>query len=250
MDLSAALVEVVAVVVGILVALWVNNWNQGRLDRRRGRAYVESLRADVATDVDALDQQAQYADGTVEAARSLLQVIRGESPMPNRNTLLRMLKRAGTMYPFRATKTTFQELSGGGNLSIIEDRELLRAVIAYYGATEFPQEAAALAIRRIWFEYYDALARAVDPTLIPCMTLDVFALLREGGPLSPAEASPERALPSLGLAEPEFDPQELRGAEDLERALAMVLDSAVLVRESLKDLRDHAEQLLRRLDAH
>jgi hypothetical protein len=249
MDASAAFVEVVAVVVGILVALGVNDWNQRRLDRRKSRAYVASLKSDVAADVDTLDRQAKYADGTADAAQSLLQMIRGETPLPDANTLLRLLKRAGTIYPFRPTKTTFQELSGGGNLSVIEDRELLRAVIAYYAATQFPEEAATLALRRIWFEYYDALSRTLDPTLIPSMTLDVFALLREGGPFSPAEAAPERALPSLGLSERRLEPQALRSADELERALSMVLDSAVLVRESLRDLHGHAVQLVRRLEA-
>lgn len=249
MDLSAAVVEVVAVVVGILVALWVNNWNQRRLDRRRGRSYVESLQADIAADVERLSHRIEFAGGTAEAAQSLLHVIRGEAPLPDGNTVLRALKRAGTMYPFHATRTTFQELSGGGNLSLIEDRELLRAVIAYYDSAEFPREAAALAVRRIWIEYYDALARTVDPTLIPSMTLDVFALLREGNAFSPAPAAAERALPSLGLADRHFDPTALRGAEELVRALSMVLDSAVLVRESLTDLREQAIVLLKRLEA-
>jgi hypothetical protein len=247
MNLADALVEVVAVVVGILVALWVNNWNQRRLDRRKAQAYIESLRADVSADVSNLEYQIGFADGTARAAQSLLQMFRGETALPDANTLLRLLKRAGTMYPFRPTKTTFQELSGGGDLSLIDDRELLRAAIAYYGAARFPEEATALAIRRIWFEYYDALSKAIDPTLIPSMTLDVFAILREGGSLSPADSTPDRALPSLGLEQSDFDPQTLLDAEDLDRALAMVLDSAVLVREALKDLHGLAADLLEHL---
>lgn len=248
MDVSATFTEVVALVVGILVALWVNNWNQRRLDRRRAHSYIASLRVDVASDVEALEHQVEYAEGTAEAAKSLLRAIRGEAALPDANTTLRMLKRAGTMYPFRPTKTTYQELAGGGNLSIIEDRELLRAVISYYGATDFAQEASALAIRRIWLEYYDALARSIDPTLIPSMTLDIIHLIREGGPLSPSEATSDRALPSLDLRQRHFDPSALRNAEDLERALAMVLDSSVFVRETLRDLRMAAEGLLEVLD--
>lgn len=248
MDLSAAVTELVAVVVGILVALWVNNWNQRRLDRRKAASYIESLRADIASDVEMLGHQAEYAEGTAQAAISLLGVIRGEAAPPDPNTLLRTLKRAGMMYPFRPTKTTYQELSGGGNLSIVEDRELLRAVIQYYAATDFAQEAAALAIRRIWFEYYDALARSIDPTLIPSLTLDVFHLMREGESLAPAEAWAERPLPSLGLNKRSFDPDALRDAEDIERALAMVLDSSVLVREALTNLRATASEVLGQLD--
>ena len=167
--------------------------------------------------------------------------------MGDTTLLLRTLKRAGMMYPFRPTKTTFQELFGGGNSSVIEDREVLRGLIAYYSATELPLEATRLAIRRIWFEYYDALSETIDPALIPSMTLDVFGLLREGR-TAPGEAPSERALPSLGLLGTPFDPGVLRGSMKFERALAMVLDSSVLVREALKYLLSAATVLLKRLD--
>jgi len=141
----AALVELVAVVVGILMALWLNGWNQRRIRGRQEAEYLDSLRADISADVEALRQQMAWADGTAEAARTLLRVVRGEEQVGDSTLLLRTLKRAGTMYPFRPTRTTFQELLGSGNLSIIEDREVLRSVIAYYGAAEFPEEAARLA---------------------------------------------------------------------------------------------------------
>lgn len=128
MDLSGTLVEIVELVVGILAALWVNNWNQRRLDGRKGHTYIESLRGDVAKDVETLRGQIEFADGTAEAARALLHMLRRQAELADGNNLLRLLKRAGTMYPFRPTKTTFQELSGGGNLSLVEDRELERAL--------------------------------------------------------------------------------------------------------------------------
>ena len=66
--LFTAVVELVAVVVGILVALWVNNWNQLRIRRQHEAAYLESLRADLHADVESLKQGIAFADGTAEAA--------------------------------------------------------------------------------------------------------------------------------------------------------------------------------------
>lgn len=247
MELTIIASELLVVVAGILIALWINGWHARRGDRNRERAYIESLREDIRADLDALQFQIQFADGTAEAARTLMAMIRQKVPAADPNLLLRTFKRAGMMYPFRPTKTTFQELSGGSNLSIIRNRAALRTIIEYYRTAEFPEQATQLAIRRIWVEYYDALSRAIDPALIPAMTLDVFSLLREGI-MVPTDAPQNRQLPALDLDEARMELNALVESPDLERALAMVLDSAVLVRESLVDLQSNATSVLKELN--
>lgn len=250
MDWPATFAELLAVVVGILLALWVNNWNQRRLARRVERDYLGSLRDDVATDVEALKQQLGFAEGTKLAATELLRIVRSshadERPP---NVVLRLLKRAGMMYPFQPTKTTLQELSGGGNLGVVRNRDLLRRVIAYYGSADFTANLNALAIRRIWYDYYDALTRCIDPSLIPRITADVFALLREGALALPDDVSAARPIAAIGMPDVHFDPSTLVDSTELERALALVLDSSVVVVESVQDLLRQAQGLHELLDA-
>jgi hypothetical protein len=234
---AGAAVEFAAVVLGILVALWLNDWNEARKDRHQEINYLRSLRDDLESDRAALTQYIGFADGTASAAASLLRVVREEEEVTRASpeTLLRQLKRAGMMYPFHPTSTTFQELSGGGGLRLISDRKVLRQAIDYYSAAALPSALVELAIRRIWHEYYDALVRAVDPALVPAISLDVFDSLRgrvQGRP----EEDDLRSLPDVGVVSSTRTVESIRGNVELERALALVLDSAIVVRESMSDL--------------
>ena len=49
-DWMAATIELVIVVVGILIALGVSNWNGDRLDRRHSAHYLARIHADLLTD--------------------------------------------------------------------------------------------------------------------------------------------------------------------------------------------------------
>ena len=59
-DWTAALIEVLIVIVGILIALQVSNWNQGRLDRARGDSCYLRLQAELIADRRAMDQAQKF----------------------------------------------------------------------------------------------------------------------------------------------------------------------------------------------
>ena len=52
----AAVIELVIVVVGILVALQVSNWNQDRLERARADGYYRRIQADLVADRQSIDE--------------------------------------------------------------------------------------------------------------------------------------------------------------------------------------------------
>lgn len=52
----AAIIELVIVVVGILVALQVSNWNQDRLERARADGYYRRIQADLVADRQSIDE--------------------------------------------------------------------------------------------------------------------------------------------------------------------------------------------------
>ena len=50
--LKYAIGEIVLVVIGILIALSINNWNEGRKNQRKARAHLEAIRADLIGDLE------------------------------------------------------------------------------------------------------------------------------------------------------------------------------------------------------
>ena len=59
-DWTAAVIELVIVIGGILIALQVNNWNQDRLDRARGQVYAGRIHADLQSDLANMASTRQF----------------------------------------------------------------------------------------------------------------------------------------------------------------------------------------------
>ena len=54
--LKYAIGEIVLVVIGILIALQINNWNQNRIENNRARKLLKNMVEDLATDTLMLNQ--------------------------------------------------------------------------------------------------------------------------------------------------------------------------------------------------
>ena len=132
-DWLAALIELVIVVAGILLALQVSNWNQERQDQDRGAHYAQRLRAELGSDTASMD----------EAVRFWQQVSAyGESAMAHseRGTLVNgdgwrtvlAYYQAGQLFPFELEDTTFLEMRDTGGLALIADESLRKRIADYY----------------------------------------------------------------------------------------------------------------------
>ena len=60
--LRYAIGEIVLVVIGILIALQINNWNEQRKDRKIEISYLERLLSEVKKDSASINQNIQLAD--------------------------------------------------------------------------------------------------------------------------------------------------------------------------------------------
>ena len=131
-DWLAAFIEVLIVVIGILIALQVSNWNQQRIDDARKHAYLGRIAADLATDlrvngsrdhfmaqVNRYGQQAiTHADSGALAEGSAWK------------TLLAYFQ-AGQFYAYSRESNAFDEMRDAGDLGLIGDPRL-RSQLAFY----------------------------------------------------------------------------------------------------------------------
>jgi hypothetical protein len=63
-DWLGALIELVIVIAGILIALQVSNWNQGRVDRERGARFTQRLVAELASDQRVMGEALDWIQST------------------------------------------------------------------------------------------------------------------------------------------------------------------------------------------
>ena len=135
-DWLAAAIELVIVIVGILIALQVSNWNQDRLDRSRAQDYYRRIHADLATDSQRIaTTRAYYAQVSAYQRAAIANGEDGTLVDGSHWRTLLAWYQASQILPFELEDTSFTEMRDAGDLGLIADEGLRRRLAGYYRAT-------------------------------------------------------------------------------------------------------------------
>ena len=135
-DWMAAVIELLIVVAGILVALQVSNWNQTRIDRARADDYYRRIHAELVADRNRIDVTQAFWKTVSGYGRGAIDF--GESGQrvqdSNWKTVLAYYQ-ASQIMPFQLEDTSFFEMRDSGDLSLIADEKLRKRLADYYRLT-------------------------------------------------------------------------------------------------------------------
>jgi hypothetical protein len=132
--LLAALRETAIVVFGVLIALWVNNWNERRTETRLERQYLQRIVEDLTADTAMFGQMLAITQEKAESLGLLGPLLRSNDQIPDTLGFLRAIIRSASLSwahpPVR--RTTFSELENTGDLRLISDPGLRSRITEYY----------------------------------------------------------------------------------------------------------------------
>ncbi len=132
-DWLAALIELVIVIAGILIALQVSNWNQDRGDRQRGVRYAHRLAAEVATDQRAMDEALAFWTRVGDFGKAAMaHAEHGTLAGGDAWKTAIAYHQASQLFPFELEDTTFVEMRDSGALALIADETLRKRIADYY----------------------------------------------------------------------------------------------------------------------
>ena len=130
--------EISIIVVGVLIAITLDNCNDARIARTLEREYLarlaEDLKADTATSVFI----GRVLDRKERGLASVDSVVNRGAVLRDTLTFLQTLVSSANFawnVP-RVRTTTFQELQSTGNLRLLRDPDLRAHVVDYYGSAE------------------------------------------------------------------------------------------------------------------
>lgn len=174
-DWLAVVIEILIVVVGVLIALQVSNWNDERKDTARGRDYLRRMDAELQSDVKMIAaisvfRRQVYDYGMAAVANAEHGTLYQGSAW---KTVLAYYQ-ASQVWPYRIPDTTFQEIRSNGDLDLIRNPTLRNHVSSHYGNSSGSQVVEVLGVipkyredvrgltpwaiqQYIWQHCYDAL---------------------------------------------------------------------------------------------
>ena len=126
------LVEFVMLVVGILLALAVNNWVEERRDARIERQYLERLVRDFDADLALLADMADFERRQVAAGAMAWRALADPASIDDREAVATALVQLGARRTLRLTRAAYTDLTSTGNLRLIGDGALRDRIVGLY----------------------------------------------------------------------------------------------------------------------
>jgi len=128
-----AIGEIILVVIGILIALSINNWNQNRLNKDLESLYYNRLLEDVKEEKLIIEAVVNYSKKVSAHAKKAIAVLENSS---NANTnpienLIDLYQASQYTDPYSAS-STYKELIASGQINLIQNGNLKTALIRYY----------------------------------------------------------------------------------------------------------------------
>jgi hypothetical protein len=131
-----AIGEVLLIVVGIFIALQLNNWNDYRKQRQSEKEYYCKLLEDLNQDSLNIIRLIQETEGRLTSSNRMLHFLQQSSPKQE-DVVREMLGAISkTTFTFKPSTTAFDDLKSAGNLKLLRDVALKDSLTAYYSALE------------------------------------------------------------------------------------------------------------------
>ena len=122
-----AIGEILLVVIGILIALQVNNWNEEKKTRAVELNYLENIKSDLELNLVELKEFIVERRKSIKSSDSILVMFEGGAKL-DLNAFNRYSINVMVWFPLEYHDNTYQELVNSGKLSIINNKVSVGAI--------------------------------------------------------------------------------------------------------------------------
>ena len=121
-----AIGEIILVVIGILLALQINTWNQQRIEDKKEIELLIDLEDEFAFNLNALEESININDKVNQSCKQLTQIIRTDSLAQKSDLVDELIIAIGNFYSFDARIGVSSEVVNSDKLSILKNEDLRR----------------------------------------------------------------------------------------------------------------------------
>ena len=128
--------EIILVVIGILIALQINNWNAQRLNQKKEQGYLLEIKSNLETDLLQIDKVLTFnkdkADKIMECFVEFQNI--GTSTTTSNEILGRRLGVIGSFETLNPNRLGFENLQSAENIELISNSDLRKQILDYYSS--------------------------------------------------------------------------------------------------------------------
>lgn len=154
--LKYAIGEILLVVIGILIALQINTWNNNQVNNRKEKEYLNNLLGDIEIQSKITLDQIAHEKLMRQNCEKALRNLNSSSPDPDS---LNVYLTAITRKTFVIHNPTFQDLKSSGNILLIEDNILRNKILSFYQYSDYSASVIEISNLKSISEFRDYLLK-------------------------------------------------------------------------------------------
>lgn len=126
-----AIGEIVLVVIGILIALQVNEWNEGRKNHKHKELMLHAIKAEFLNNLAQLDSVISYDQRVVTSSERLLNEINGHSEQIGADSLRLLFQETTWLWTFNPSNGALRSGISSGDIHLIRNDTLLNLLFGW-----------------------------------------------------------------------------------------------------------------------
>ncbi|OIQ36873.1 MAG: hypothetical protein BM563_09930 [Bacteroidetes bacterium MedPE-SWsnd-G1] len=134
-----AIGEVVLVVIGILIALQINNWNENKKQEQRAIIYANKIINDIKTDLKNIDSLVVVGQRNVKEIENYFNYFENQDPVDIRmliDSCSNVIKDVMRKYRYTPNNHTFKDMQASGNSTLLSEDQK-KALVALSNTQDF-----------------------------------------------------------------------------------------------------------------
>lgn len=124
--------EIALVMIGILLALQINNWNESVKEKKLEQQYYCRILEDLAQDYETIIQLIEFSENRIKATNQALRLLQEGRPKKGEIGLAIGMSIRAIYSDFQPSSAAFEDLKSGANLNIISDKSIIKALNNYF----------------------------------------------------------------------------------------------------------------------
>ena len=214
-----AIGEIVLVVIGILIALSINNWNENRKEKKLAKTYLENLKLDLETDINALELALKDLNFFEKEGYYSLNVLEGKIEEIDTVKFLKSLILNNHYHLHQPSTSTYEDLISSGNIKLLQNNDLKIELSKYYLKNDWMAQFGQRARETYWYVMREEIFKSVDPFIM--------------GAFYESEYFPNKT-PSIKYADIYIDFSLIKKHKSLRDAIARALSLRIWHRNNLQ----------------
>ena len=149
--------EIVLVVIGILIALQINNWNQSIQNSKQEKQILNQLLEEYKSNLNQIDSKIFIRNEILASSIKLLNYRNTKSPSINIDSLDRHISRTITRPTFDPELSVSNELTNSGKLYLLSNSEIRKNISAFPSSLSELKEEEIITVNLVEERFYPFL---------------------------------------------------------------------------------------------